>query len=177
MLKFMARRRHRPGSNWCQPSPTRCGVGRLASSRADFLAEVDTTVEVIRLRCNDDPELTQCDVVMEIDPESDVGNARRSASSQTITTVTWPLARIATGLRPGAESAKPTPRDWSTFLFWIGPTLESVLRSGVPPGCEDGHKSPGKLPWCCRDVPPPRRWRRVPEPGRHLRLLLGRAHR
>lgn len=55
--------------------PTRCGIGRFASSFVSSLAAADASldIEVIRLRCDKSSRVGRGKVVMEIDPDSDVG--------------------------------------------------------------------------------------------------------
>jgi glycosyltransferase involved in cell wall biosynthesis len=55
--------------------PTRCGIGRFASSFVSSIAAADPSVdiEVIRLQCDHSGRVARGRVVMEIDPASDVG--------------------------------------------------------------------------------------------------------
>jgi len=55
--------------------PTRCGIGRYTASLVDALAKFDRSLDlqVIRVKCAGGPDLPRGDVVMEIDPNSDVG--------------------------------------------------------------------------------------------------------
>lgn len=55
--------------------PTRCGIGRFASSFVSSLSAADPSldIEVIRLKCDKSSRVARGNVVMEIDPDSDVG--------------------------------------------------------------------------------------------------------
>lgn len=55
--------------------PTRCGIGRFASSLVASLTTIDPSlaIEVIRLECTKDSRVARGEVVMEVDPNSDVG--------------------------------------------------------------------------------------------------------
>lgn len=55
--------------------PTRCGIGRFASSFVSSIAAADPSVdiEVIRLQCDRGARVARGRVVMEVDPNSDVG--------------------------------------------------------------------------------------------------------
>jgi len=55
--------------------PTRCGIGRYTASLVDALVDVDRALDlqVIRVKCGGGPDMPGSDVVMEVDPNSDVG--------------------------------------------------------------------------------------------------------
>jgi glycosyltransferase involved in cell wall biosynthesis len=55
--------------------PTRCGIGRFSSSFVSSLSKADPSldIEVIRLKCDKSAGVARGRVLMEIDPNSDVG--------------------------------------------------------------------------------------------------------